>query len=636
MEDGFGRPVAGALVSTGGELLGLTGPEGALSLDTSPDSIGVDALGYDDWAGPWPEDGVIMLSPVPVPSGVVVSVRGSWGTLRQSLHRTTLIDGRALEDLAREGLGALARSAGGVYAREYGGAMPVVSVSVRGADPGQVGYLLDGHSLESSMDGLPGHTLDLSVLGGIELARGVGPGLPGGGMAGTLNLLPRSPGAPPSAELRADDRGGVGVSAGAGTGTLRVDASVARRKCAGGSGASLGTVLMTGIAGGLRGGILASASSGSVESPEWSLPSDGWRCRSSVDGWASLATGRLRFRAGGRLGRMTYEQTVPQAVSDTHEEASCRAGISLLPGIVRGLVLGGTAETSRVSSTSIGERGRSEAGLSAVLSRRGSPSLDLAVRGTSAGAGGPMVGARLGVSVQLADSALVLSAAAGRGFRRPTLNELYWPEDAFARGNPELEPETSLECELSAAGRPAGWLDLYAAAFMARTEGMIRWEPGDGGRWTPVNIGVARRMGLEGELRARAGFLRLRGCGTLMSVTDETPHSTTRGMRLPYSPGLTWGLSASLRLAGPVSLRLGAEGTGYRYTNYSETAWLSPYGLLSAGVDVALPGSGGATLSLDLENLTDVSYMETGGYPGRSRTLSAALRWDGGGDGYDD
>ena len=36
-----------------------------------------------------------------------------------------------------------------------------------------------------------------------------------------------------------------------------------------------------------------------------------------------------------------------------------------------------------------------------------------------------------------------ITANIGRSFRAPSFNDLYWPDDGFAYGNPDLKPETA-------------------------------------------------------------------------------------------------------------------------------------------------------------------------------------------------
>ena len=121
-----------------------------------------------------------------------------------------------------------------------------------------------------------------------------------------------------------------------------------------------------------------------------------------------------------------------------------------------------------------------------------------------------MWGLRLSAGLPVLDSLSVIHGSLSRGFRRPSMNDLYWPEDDFARGNPDLLPETSVEMEAGMSITGMRGFSLSLSVFQANTSDLIRWEPGQGGLWSPVNITEALRRGIETDawidLRAGAGI----------------------------------------------------------------------------------------------------------------------------------
>lgn len=91
-----------------------------------------------------------------------------------------------------------------------------------------------------------------------------------------------------------------------------------------------------------------------------------------------------------------------------------------------------------------------------------------------------------------------LKANASSAFRAPTFNDLYWPEDVFAAGNPNLVPETAYSAELG--------LDLererfrQSLSFYGRfVRDVILWQPGTDGKWRPSNYGEGFYAGLDGQ-----------------------------------------------------------------------------------------------------------------------------------------
>lgn len=81
------------------------------------------------------------------------------------------------------------------------------------------------------------------------------------------------------------------------------------------------------------------------------------------------------------------------------------------------------------------------------------------------------------------------------GYRYPTLNELYWPEDNFSEGNPDLKNETEITVETGVRYVSSYFLKL--GAFLKFGEDIIIWMPGNDGKWRPYNSPKFRAWGLD-------------------------------------------------------------------------------------------------------------------------------------------
>jgi len=449
-------------------------------------------------------------------------------------------------------------------------------------------------------------------------------------MAGALNFVPETRASPPRASLTADDRGGIHAATAMPAGPGRIAVSLRRTVGAEGSLAHSGSLLWSGTRGLARFGALLSAAGGETEAPDWSVPTDATRSVASLEGWMGWRNDLLGFSADLGARRTQYDSTTPTVSDDDHREGGGSIAADWSPDILP-LDLRISAELSGrlARSTSIGERGILTADLALTGTWQGPFTLGGSSRIGFSRDGAPLAGASLTASAPLRGGSLTVHLTGSAGFRRPTLNDLFWPGDAFAVGNPDLGPERSLEVEAGLsmpAGRP---LALSLTAFLSVTDDLIRWEPGEGGRWSPVNLGRVRRRGVEAECRAAAGPLSLLGVLTLLEVTDRDPSSTNVGCALPYVPDCTFGLKADLGLPWGLSSWAAVDGVGTRFLNYGATAWLPPYALLSAGLTVPVPGWRGGSLSLSGTNLLDRAYQESNGYGGEPRTLRATLGWEG-------
>ena len=94
-----------------------------------------------------------------------------------------------------------------------------------------------------------------------------------------------------------------------------------------------------------------------------------------------------------------------------------------------------------------------------------------------------------------ADTTFRLSA--GKSFRVPTFNDLYWPSTAWAEGNPNLTPEKGVTYDAGIDTQMSNRLWLRISGFYSEVEDMINWAPGTDWIWRPYNISSAIIKGLE-------------------------------------------------------------------------------------------------------------------------------------------
>jgi outer membrane cobalamin receptor len=104
---------------------------------------------------------------------------------------------------------------------------------------------------------------------------------------------------------------------------------------------------------------------------------------------------------------------------------------------------------------------------------------------------------RIGFAYQLQDE-INFHASVGRAYRAPTYDDLYWPEDAYVGGNPDLIPETAWAYEaglrfMNEEGDTQAELNI----FRKNVSHLINWATDSEGIWRPSNIGSARVDGIE-------------------------------------------------------------------------------------------------------------------------------------------
>jgi len=210
---------------------------------------------------------------------------------------------------------------------------------------------------------------------------------------------------------------------------------------------------------------------------------------------------------------------------------------------------------------------------------------------------GGIVVPEFGVSYRLADNYSV-SAAAAKGFRNPTIRELY----LFPAPNPLLEPEHlwNYQATFQANLRPS--LMTWVTGYYADLSNMIVTT----GRYPNLrllNVGRALNRGLEANVRWRpthhlgfnSGYAYLRSTNLAPYIPQQKLHCS-----------LDWDLRRAL-------LHLGGTTVGHRWANTSRTAQLGGFTL--ATLKLTVPVSKNLSVFTFVDNFLDRRYEVVTGYP---------------------
>jgi len=209
---------------------------------------------------------------------------------------------------------------------------------------------------------------------------------------------------------------------------------------------------------------------------------------------------------------------------------------------------------------------------------------------------------------------LAFKGSVGKSYRAPALNDLFWPEDAFAKGNPNLKPEHSFGFEFGfnyVLPRVRG----SVAYFQSNVEDRIQWSPKQGGKWTPDNLTEANIRGIEAEadsrmLKFKDFALNLSTSFTFLRAQDK------RERQLLYQP--TFSANYGFRIAYK-SLWTQLEGlyNSRRYYTRENTKWLEPFLAhnIRWGYEKSILSETKLSVILELRNAFDVSYQLMADYP---------------------
>jgi outer membrane receptor protein involved in Fe transport len=221
------------------------------------------------------------------------------------------------------------------------------------------------------------------------------------------------------------------------------------------------------------------------------------------------------------------------------------------------------------------------------------------------------------VGVEVALDAVTLAAHGGATARPPSFVELYGDRGAFV-GDPNLLPESAWTIDAGArTSHRVGVLRFAAEAvgFGTWAKDLITFVPiGAYGRSEATNIGLARVLGIEVDLRAAAGPIELRTSYTGLSTEDDSACEAIVGPCVhPPLPGRPMNdlVSDLIGTLGPASVRVGVDAVSGIVTDIAGSIGVPPRVLASAGARVDVVR--GLRIALDMRNLFDV---RTGTYNG--------------------
>lgn len=220
----------------------------------------------------------------------------------------------------------------------------------------------------------------------------------------------------------------------------------------------------------------------------------------------------------------------------------------------------------------------------------------------------------------------------GRVYRAPTYEDLYWPEDSFTKGNPNLKPEKGMTYDFGfiVQFKAFGSWSVESTYFANMLDDLIMWAPG-AIKWMPTNIDKAKITGLESKVEWHIfdNLVNLHASYTNMSAKDNGSDPTTAGKYLIYRPTDQYNLGLNLKY-GIGSFNVFYNFVGKRFHDTQNTIELSGYNLVNANIGVT-PKLFGVTMSLRLEgnNLGNKEIQITQGTPIPGREIRFSIGFGG-------
>jgi iron complex outermembrane receptor protein len=233
----------------------------------------------------------------------------------------------------------------------------------------------------------------------------------------------------------------------------------------------------------------------------------------------------------------------------------------------------------------------------------------------------------------------------GKFFKAPTPNDLFWPETAWARGNPNLAPQTGWHTDATIEqdlfdNKLFGFLTYFEWDI----EDKITWAFNPAfGKWTPSNLNKGEGKGWEAGLEFSPNYnLHIALSYTFTDAEEETSPGQWRGAqymaRDRYKAKVTW-RSDFGTTATAVGRYIG-DRNFYRTTGDSvPTDVLESYYIADLKVEQRLHDHW--LLSLDATNLFNTGHetyigsfvnsagvKEFGAYPGAERSIFFSVTYE--------
>lgn len=296
------------------------------------------------------------------------------------------------------------------------------------------------------------------------------------------------------------------------------------------------------------------------------------------------------------------------------------------PDDIRALRFGAILENEDVDHTLSGEHHRVTAGAHGQYDHRfGAVAASLGLRGDHISDFDFNPGATGGLSVEAAKN-LIFKGNAGYAVNVPTFGQLYQPSHGSidqVRGNPDLQEEKVVSCDLGLEYRYRKDRVFQAALFRTETRDLIVYRRGTDLVYQPVNIDEAWRHGIE----LTAKYTWDIGLSLNLSYILQDSENLETGKELAYTPRHKLKVTFKYTLPGwetrlETSFRYQSE--RYSEAEARESEKLDDYATLD--FKLLQPFTWGRTRwegYLNLYNLFDQDFENHYGYPDDGFRLTA-------------
>jgi len=207
-----------------------------------------------------------------------------------------------------------------------------------------------------------------------------------------------------------------------------------------------------------------------------------------------------------------------------------------------------------------------------------------------------------------------------RSFRAPTFNDLYWPDEGWAIGNPNLRPEKGTSGEIGIETEINKNIRTNMTYFKSFYNDLIQWAPDVAGVWTPTNVSSAIIEGIELENtwlpvdKLEVGFNY-----TYQLAKDDKTHKF-----LIYQPKNKINLSIEHKDILGWSVGINSQWTGLKFNDAANTQKVK--GVFVLGFRASKKWKTGITYFMNINNALNKKYQPVRNYPAPGFDLTSGIK----------
>lgn len=213
-----------------------------------------------------------------------------------------------------------------------------------------------------------------------------------------------------------------------------------------------------------------------------------------------------------------------------------------------------------------------------------------------------------------------IHASIARSFRAPTFNDLYWPDEGWAKGNPDLQPEKGTSGEIGFQTKTIKNITTDITYYRSGFRKLIQWADNGSGVWQPMNVNTALIEGVEVEntlllpwnLEAKIGY-------TLLRARDNKLHQY-----LVYQPKNRADLSLVYKKLDDIRVELTGQFTDTRFYDTSNEITVKRFFLLGLNINKKINDN--LRWIFSINNLLNKKYQVIRDYPEPGFAVNSGIK----------